>query len=70
MPANNENITPPVNKQEKTTYGRLRVLTAPPTSVNELGENNKSRIDFFKFKLTISLSIVQHLSLRQPAKRQ
>lgn len=33
---NNENITPPLKPQEKTTYGRLRVLTAPPTSVHEL----------------------------------
>lgn len=24
------------NSQEKTTYGRLRVLTAPPTSVHEM----------------------------------
>ena len=25
------------SNQEKTTYGRLRVLTAPPTSVHEIG---------------------------------
>ena len=34
----NENFTPSMKlNQEKTTYGRLRVLTAPPTSVHELG---------------------------------
>lgn len=32
----NENVTPPFKNQEKSTYGRLRVLTAPPTSVHEL----------------------------------
>lgn len=35
----NENVTAPQMKiqPEKTTYGRLRVLTAPPTSVHEMG---------------------------------
>lgn len=32
---NNENISPQV-KLEKTNFGRVRVLTAPPTSVHEL----------------------------------
>lgn len=39
---NNENVNPAQTKQEKTTYGRLRVLTAPPTSVanvHELGQD-------------------------------
>lgn len=40
---NNENVNPAQLKQEKTTYGRLRVLTAPPTSVanvHELGQSD------------------------------
>lgn len=35
---NNENVNPAQIKQEKTTYGRLRVLTAPPTSVSNVHE--------------------------------
>ncbi|CRK99849.1 CLUMA_CG013152, isoform A [Clunio marinus] len=35
---NNENVNPAQVKQEKTTYGRLRVLTAPPTSVANVHE--------------------------------
>lgn len=35
---NNENVNPSQMKQEKTTYGRLRVLTAPPTSVANVHE--------------------------------
>lgn len=43
---NNENASAVSNKQEKATYGRLRVLTAPPTSVNELtSESSNVRND-------------------------
>jgi hypothetical protein len=37
-PTNIENVTPPL-KTEKTAYSRLRVLTAPPTSIHEMGKN-------------------------------
>lgn len=37
----NENGTQPIKvNAEKTTYGRLRVLTAPPTSVHEMAASD------------------------------
>lgn len=46
IPNDNNVVNTKVSKHqshEKTTYGRLRVLTAPPTSVHELsGSNNPS----------------------------
>jgi hypothetical protein len=43
-PTNIENVTPPL-KTEKTAYSRLRVLTAPPTSIHEMGKSDGGDIE-------------------------
>jgi hypothetical protein len=56
-PMNIENVTPPL-KTEKTAYSRLRVLTAPPTSIHEMGNHpffqkfSQHKLIIFNFQFT------------------